>query len=400
MMRTHKDAQPPELLEIAELRGEDRLDIAIKLAGLVGARRTYRRLLTWFMEHEDPGGRPIAFDAAKIGEYYLGVGKRCVQYGGWFWRDLGMLKFTERRDHRGSLQFPLVQLQWHAILARLGVDYPGAVPEVPGAGAVGGTARPGCDLQAAPFSPVHPSGGPSEPFATPSEQKHPENGGPSERFARVAPSDGGPSERRYVHGAPAGSMDRALACAHGLLSSYSTVVVVDSSGQKIEATWERIETVAREAAASVLPATPWDRMSHESRRPFWAAAILATLFFGSEWIGRANAAIRLARQEGRSRRPLGLWFSMLREEVFKWCRIGGGAGDITPGWFGAVMAPAERAAQVHAPLPPPPAIPPERPAAPGPAENSPEDVAKVLAITAECRRIMAEGRAAMRAKPR
>jgi hypothetical protein len=35
MMRTHKDAQPPELLEIAELRGEDRLPAEQAVASLV-----------------------------------------------------------------------------------------------------------------------------------------------------------------------------------------------------------------------------------------------------------------------------------------------------------------------------------------------------------------------------
>ena len=84
-------------MELAELRAGDRLDTIIKLAGLVGARRTYRMVLVWFSEHEDPTGRPTVFNAAKIGQFWLALGKRCIQEAAWFWRKLGVLKFTERQ---------------------------------------------------------------------------------------------------------------------------------------------------------------------------------------------------------------------------------------------------------------------------------------------------------------
>ena len=76
MQRKDAHAQPPGALELAELRAGDRLDTIIKLAGLVGARRTYRMVLVWFSEHKDPTGRPTVFNAAKIGQFWLALGKR------------------------------------------------------------------------------------------------------------------------------------------------------------------------------------------------------------------------------------------------------------------------------------------------------------------------------------
>jgi hypothetical protein len=427
-----------------------------RLCELVGSGRNYTAVALWLLDQGaiyEPG---VEYRARQIAEEPdIACSERTVQRGIEFWRDQAIVEVEDREDDNGGSLPPRAKLVWGSVLRRLAGESPGSVRAARSAEELGarrpvaGAGPPGflteteeggkCTAPAptdqrqpgAPSATHHapsathrrsrslaPSAthGNGEPLAPSATREIGRPGGGVKSEGGGDKIEGGSDRKRVTPGVTTAPLSPPLAAEPLLerawrdpanLLGHARLLISTDDDDAISSSSSvvRVRALDPRAGPPVWAAKFLDGPSPDARviqRLLHAAAWLAETCFSAKWLLRAIEGLQEATKGPEQFRPVNprsYLASCLRNACWRGENVGPWRDERDlRAWFAELMDLAEGA--VERILPPPPATPPERPAAPGPAANSPEDVAKVLAITQECRRIMAEGRGAMRAKPR